>query len=230
MKISGNLKFDVPPPARNALAGWLAGEAAHGKRTPVIVAGSVVAGEENGVLDAFARVRERHPDALLVLAPRKPERFEAAAQLADVRGWGMVRRSGLALDGALVDGAGILLLDTIGELGGLYDVADLVFVGGSLVRAGGHNILEPAALGKAPVFGPHMDNFREIARKFLDLGAAAQVATAAELGQVWLDWLDDPARRQAAGRAARDLVEANRGAAERAFECVEALVGTGGAR
>ena len=230
VKISGNLKFDVPPPARNALAGWVAGEAARGKRTPVIVAGSVVAGEENGVLDAFARVRERHPNALLVLAPRKPERFEAAAQLADVRGWGMVRRSGLALDGALVDGAGILLLDTIGELGGLYDVADLVFVGGSLVRAGGHNILEPAALGKAPVFGPHMDNFREIARKFLDLGAAVQVATAAELGQVWLDWLDDPARRQAAGRAARDLVEANRGAAERAFESVEALVGTGGAR
>ena len=77
----------------------------------------------------------------------------------------------------------------------------------ALVRAGGHNILEPAAIGKAPVFGPHMDNFREIARKFLDLGAAVQVATAAELGQVWLDWLDDPARRQAAGRAARDLVE-----------------------
>ncbi len=230
VKIAGNLKFDVPPPSRNAVAGWLAAEAARGKRTPVIVAGSVVAGEENSVLDAFARVRERFPDALLVLAPRKPERFEAAAQLAEVRGWGLVRRSALALDGALDSGAGILLLDTIGELGGLYGVADLVFVGGSLVRAGGHNILEPAALGKAPVFGPHMDNFRDIARRFLDRGAAVQVATATELGQVWLDWLDDPARRNAAGHAARDLVEANRGAADRAFESVEALVGTGGAR
>jgi 3-deoxy-D-manno-octulosonic-acid transferase len=230
VKIGGNLKFDVPPPARNALADWLAAEAASGKRSPVIVAGSVVAGEENAVLDAFARVRERHRDALLVLAPRKPERFEAAAQLAEVRGWGLVRRSALAPGGALEDGAGILLLDTIGELGGLYDVADLVFVGGSLVRAGGHNILEPAALGKAPVFGPHMDNFREIAGKFLDLGAAAQVASPAELGDVWLGWLDDPARRQATGRAARDLVEANRGAAERAFESVEALIGAGGAR
>jgi 3-deoxy-D-manno-octulosonic-acid transferase len=230
VKIGGNLKFDVPPPSRNPLAGWLAGEAARGKRTPVIAAGSVVAGEENAVLDSFARVREQYPDALLVLAPRKPERFEAAAQLAEVRGWGLVRRSSLALDGALDPGAGILLLDTIGELGGLYDVADLVFVGGSLVRAGGHNILEPAALGKAPSFGPHMDNFRDIARRFLERGAAVQVASAAELAQLWLDWLEDPARREAAGSAARDLVEANRGAADRAFESVEALVATGGAR
>jgi 3-deoxy-D-manno-octulosonic-acid transferase len=230
VKIGGNLKFDVPPPARNPLAGWLAAETARGKRTPVIVAGSVVAGEENSVLDAFARVREKYPDALLVLAPRKPERFEAAAQLAEVRGWGLVRRSSLAFDGALDPSAGILLLDTIGELGGLYDVADLVFVGGSLVRAGGHNILEPAALGKAPVFGPHMDNFRDIARRFLDRGAAAQVPSAAELGQLWLDWLDDPARRDTTGSAARELVEANRGAVDRAFECVEALVGMGGAR
>ncbi|MDE3136202.1 MAG: 3-deoxy-D-manno-octulosonic acid transferase [Acidobacteriota bacterium] len=230
VRIGGNLKVDVPPPVRNPLAGWLADQAARGKRTPVIVAGSVVAGEENAVLAAFAGVRERYPDALLVLAPRKPERFEAAAQLAEVRGWGLVRRSSLSLGGALDAGAGILLLDTIGELGGLYGVADLVFVGGSLVRAGGHNILEPAALGKAPIFGPHMDNFRDIARRFLDRGAATQVATPAELSRQWVEWLDDPARRDAAGRAARELVEANRGAADRAFESVEALLATGDAR
>lgn len=230
VNIAGNLKFDVPPPSRNAAADWLEREATRGNRSPVVVAGSVVAGEENPVLDAFALLRERHPAALLVLAPRKPERFDAAAQLAEVRGWGLERRSALTLDATLDSGAGILLLDTIGELGGIYGVADLVFVGGSLVRAGGHNILEPAALGKAPVFGPHMDNFREIARSFLSRGAAVQVTTPAELGHAWLDWLAEPSRCEAAGRVARELVEANRGAVDRTFASVEALAGAGGAR
>ncbi len=228
--VAGNLKFDVPAPARNALADWLAAQAERGKRMPVIVAGSVVANEENAVLDAFARVRERHPEALLVLAPRKPERFEAAAQLAEIRGWGMVRRSQLALNQPIEAETGILLLDTIGELGGLYAVADLVFVGGSLVPAGGHNILEPAALGKAPVFGPHMENFRSIAGRFLECHAAAQAATADELAEVWNGWLEDPLRRDAAGLAARELVQRNRGAVERAVERVETLMRTGGTR
>jgi 3-deoxy-D-manno-octulosonic-acid transferase len=230
VNVGGNLKFDVPAPARNALADWLAGEAEREKRTPVIVTGSVVANEENAVLDAFAKVRERYPAALLVLAPRKPERFEAAAQLAEVRGWGMVRRSQLSLDQPVEAETGILLLDTIGELGGLYGIADLVFVGGSLVPAGGHNILEPAALGKAPVFGPHMENFRTIAEKFLEFRAAARVASADELGQVWLDWLGNPSQREAVGQSARELVERNRGAADRVIERVEALIGEGGVR
>jgi 3-deoxy-D-manno-octulosonic-acid transferase len=227
--VGGNLKFDVPAPARNALADWLAAQAARGNRTPLIVAGSVAANEENAVLDAFAVVRERYPQALLVLAPRKTQRFEAAAQLAEVRGWGLLRRSRIALGQPIEAETGILLLDSIGELGSLYSIADLVFVGGSLVPVGGHNILEPAALGKAPVFGPHMENFRSIAEKFLDSNAAARVTSATELGQLWLDWLDDPARREAAGEAARDLVERNRGAVDRAVERVEALVETGGA-
>ena len=230
VKVGGNLKFDVPPPARNALADWLAAEAARTGRAPVIVAGSVVANEENPVLDAFALVRDRHPGALLVLAPRKPERFEAAAQLAEVRGWGLARRSRLALDAPLDPDTGVLLLDSIGELAGLYAVADLVFVGGSLAPAGGHNILEPAALGKAPVFGPHMGNFRDIARKFLDSRAALKVESPAELARAWLAWLDDPAARQAAGSAARDLVERNRGAVDQVLDRVEALAATGGAR
>jgi 3-deoxy-D-manno-octulosonic-acid transferase len=230
VRVGGNLKFDVPAPARNALADWLAGEAERGKRTPLIVAGSVVANEENAVLDAFARVRERYPEALLVLAPRKPERFEAAAQLAEIRGWGMARRSRLSFGEPLEAETGILLVDTIGELGGLYSVADLVFVGGSLVPAGGHNILEPAALGKAPVFGPHMENFRSIAGKFLECRAGAQVASADELAQLWLEWLDDPSRRRLAGEAARELVEQNRGTIDRVLERVEAGVPPGGAR
>jgi 3-deoxy-D-manno-octulosonic-acid transferase len=227
VQIGGNLKFDVPPPGRNELADWLAKAAAESRRAPVIVAGSVVAGEENDVLDAFAPVRERFPNALLVLAPRKPERFDAAADIVEARGWGLVRRS--RLDPAKPFDAGVFLLDSIGELGGLYGVADLIFVGGSLFDAGGHNILEPAALGKAPTFGPHMRNFREIARKFLDSGAAVQVSTPAELAHVWLDWLSDSSKGEAAGRAARELVERNSGATDRVLESVEMLVAADGA-
>jgi len=226
VETGGNLKFDVPAPAGNELAGWLAEEAAQAGRSPVIVAGSVVAGEEEAVLDAFARLRGRFPKALLVLAPRKPERFDAAAALAEARGWGLLRRSRLNSAGPL--DAGVFLVDSIGELGGLYRTADLVFVGGSLFDAGGHNILEPAALGKAPVFGPYMQNFREIAQKFLDSGAAVQVSTADELGRVWLDYFLDEDRREAAGRSARELVESNRGATERIVENVEMLVAAGG--
>jgi 3-deoxy-D-manno-octulosonic-acid transferase len=230
VKVGGNLKFDVAAPPENPLAVWLRTEAGRAGRRPVLVAGSVTAGEENAVLDAFAQVRERHPQALLVLAPRKPERFEAATQLAAVRGWGLLRRSLLPLDQPLESDAGILLLDTIGELGGLYQVADAVFVGGSLVPVGGHNILEPAALGRVPLFGPHMQNFREIAQTFLDAGAAIRVGNAAELGHAWLDLLADDSRREAMGRAARALVERSRGATERALEQVETLVGEGGGR
>lgn len=225
--VGGNLKFDVAPPPSNPLADWLAEEVARGGRSPVIVAGSIVAGEENAVLDAFARVRDRFPKALLVLAPRKPERFDAASHLAELRGWGLVRRTRSGT--ALPPDAGVFLLDSIGELGGLYRIADLVFVGGSLFDAGGHNILEPASLGKAPVFGPYMQNFRKIARQFLDCGAAVQVSTADELARVWLGCFSDTARREAIGRAAREMVERNRGATERLLENVEALVGTGGA-
>lgn len=225
VQVGGNLKFDAPAPGRNDLADWLANAAAQGRRTPVIVAGSIVAGEENAVLDAFAPVRESFPAALLVLAPRKPERFDAARDLALARGWGLVRRSGL--DRSQTLDAGVFLLDSIGELGGLYCVADMVYVGGSLVDAGGHNILEPAALGKTPIFGPYMRNFREIAGKFLDCGAAVQVSSSAELARVWLDLLSNDGRREAAGRAARELVEKNAGATDRIMEKVEAILATG---
>jgi 3-deoxy-D-manno-octulosonic-acid transferase len=228
VSLAGNLKFDVAPPAGNPLADWLAGEIEARSRGPVVVAGSVTAGEEDLVLDAFGRVRERYPAALLVLAPRKPERFDIAAERVAARGWGMARRSGLEPGGRLEGSIPVLLVDTIGELGALYRVADVVFIGGSLEPVGGHNILEPAVVGKAPVFGPYMHNFREIARQFLEAHAARQVATAAALGDAWLDLLADAGGRQAMGQAARELVERNRGATERVLERVEALTGGGG--
>ena len=117
----------------------------------------------------------------------------------------------------------LLLLDSIGELAGLYRLADAVFVGGSLVPAGGHNILEPAALGKVPVYGPSMENFREMAAKFLDAGAAVQVNSAADLGRAWIGILRDPERAARMGSSARVLVEQNRGATARVLERIEQI-------
>jgi 3-deoxy-D-manno-octulosonic-acid transferase len=203
---------------------WLERTIEMQKRRPVAVAGSVIEGEERAVLDAFAAVRNRQPMALLVLAPRKPERFAEAARLIAAAGWRVVRRSGIALDRPLDEGTEVLLLDSVGELAALYRLADVVFVGGSLVVAGGHNILEPAWFGKPPVFGPSMDNFREMASRFLSAGAALEVSRGAELGQAWLRLLEDAALRENMGRRARQLVEQNAGAAELALEKIAALL------
>ncbi len=125
-------------------------------------------------------------------------------------GWNVARRTELRVDAE--PRHDVVILDTIGELAQLFQVATVVFVGGSLVDAGGHNILEPAVFGKPIVFGPHMDNFAEIARTFLDNGAAVQVRSGRELESTLLALLGDPVRRASLGAAARALVEANRGA------------------
>ena len=125
------------------------------------------------MLDAFQRIRATMSNALLIIAPRKPERFDDVERLARAAGWNVARRSELRVDAEPRND--VVILDTIGELAQLYQVATVVFVGGSLVDAGGHNILEPAVFGKPIVFGPYMQNFAEIARTFLDNGAAIQV-------------------------------------------------------
>lgn len=216
--VAGNMKYDLAPPEENPLVTWLGQTVEAQKRRPVVVAGSVIEGEERAVLDAFAEVRHRQPNALLVLAPRKPERFADAARRATEAGWNACRRSRVALDRPLREGTEVLILDTVGELAALYRLADLVFVGGSLVPSGGHNILEPAFFAKAPVFGPSMENFREMAARFLAAGAALQVANGNELGKAWVRLLDDVALRENMGRRARQLVERNAGAAETALE------------
>jgi 3-deoxy-D-manno-octulosonic-acid transferase len=120
-----------------------------------------------------------------------------------------------------------LLLDTIGELTALYGIADAVFVGGSLAPGGGHNPLEPAALGKAPVFGASMDNFRDVASAFLAADAAIEVHSGAELGAAWSALLADEPRRERMGRAARELVERHRGATQRALARIETVLVAG---
>ena len=189
---------------------------------PVIVAGSTMKGEEPAVLKAFRRVRATSPTAMLVLAPRHPERFGEVEQLCRNEGWKTSRRTELAIDAE--PRADIVVVDTIGELAALYQVATAVFVGGSLVPTGGHNVLEPAVFGKPIVFGPHMENFREISEAFVAAGAAVQLDDEGQLETVLIDLLGDPVRRARLGAAARALVEANRGAKDKTMAVIEALV------
>jgi 3-deoxy-D-manno-octulosonic-acid transferase len=227
--VSGNLKYDQEPPVATPLSRWLEAEAARRGRSPIIVAGSVVATEEPLALIAFGVLQGDYPKALLVMAPRKPERFGPAADFIVESQRKFVRRSELGVPGPGQSGNGasgatatipddvtVLLVDGIGELSSLYRLADGVFVGGSLVESGGHNILEPAACGKVPVFGPSMENFAEIASRFVAAGAAVQVDSPEDAGVTWIEQLRDVEGTRRAGNTAKQLVETSRGATERA--------------
>jgi 3-deoxy-D-manno-octulosonic-acid transferase len=190
----------------------------------VVVAGSTLRGEEGPVLRAFARVKKASPSALAILAPRQPERFGEVERLARDAGFVTIRRTELPIDAE--PRADVVVLDSIGELAQIYQLATAVFVGGSLVDHGGHNILEPAIFGKAIIFGPHMQNFKEIADTFLANGAAVQVQSDRELEEALLGFLSDPVRRARLGAAARALVEANRGAKDKTLAVIAELVPT----
>ncbi|MGC1618607.1 MAG: 3-deoxy-D-manno-octulosonic acid transferase [Candidatus Acidiferrum sp.] len=228
VQVSGNLKYDLELPASTPISNWLATEAQRCGRAPIIVAGSVVATEEPLALIAFGTLQGEHPKALLVLAPRKPECFESAAQFIDESHRKFIRRSQLPVPApsangtphsecSIPDDVTVILLDSIGELASLYRVADGAFVGGSLVPSGGHNILEPAAFGKIPVFGPSMENFAEIAERFTEAGVAVQVESPEDAGVAWIEFLRDPERAARMGEAARNLVASSRGATDRAI-------------
>ena len=194
---------------------------------PVVIAASTLKGEEEPVLEAFQRIRATMTNALLIIAPRKPERFDEAERIARRAGWKVARRTELRVDSE--PRHDVIILDTIGELAQLYQIATAVFVGGSLVDAGGHNILEPAVFGKPIVFGPYMQNFAEIAQTFLDNGAAIQLRAGRELEPVLVELLSDPVRRASLGAAARALVEANRGARAKSLGAIAQLMPSDGA-
>jgi 3-deoxy-D-manno-octulosonic-acid transferase len=224
--VTGSLKFDSLDLPSTALQARARDRVLRYFRVPasrpVIIAGSTMKGEEAAVLRAFRRVRTTAPNALLILAPRNPERFAEAEQLARAEGWKVARRSDLAIDAEpRVD---IVVLDTIGELATLYQVATVVFVGGSLVATGGHNVLEPAVFGKPIIFGPHMENFFEIADAFVSNGGGMQIAGEHELEEAFLSLMGDPVRRARLGAAARALVEANRGAKEKSVSVLAGLL------
>ena len=223
VQVTGNLKFDAVAPGRppERLVRLLDGNPG-GPRRPLLVAGSTVAGEEELVLSAFHRVRERVADAALLIAPRHPERFSGVPALVEAAGFRCRLRS--RLEPGSWQAGEVLLLDTLGELAGVYPLATVVFVGGSLVPSGGHNILEPAVAGRPVIVGPHMDNFQEIADQFRAEGALVQVASPADLGREVADLMLDEPRRKALGERARGLVARNRGAVPRTVEAISGLL------
>jgi 3-deoxy-D-manno-octulosonic-acid transferase len=218
--VVGNLKFD------HALAPELVERAARlrselGADRPVWIAGSTHEGEEEIVLDAHRRVRERHPDALLVLVPRKPPRTEEVAALLRRRGVHYVARSSGETVGRDTE---VMLVDTLGELVAFYGAGDVALVAGSLGRAGGHNLLEPAAFAKPVLTGPHNSSAPEIARLLVECGAAQVVRDAPELAARVDAYLSDRALRERDGRAGRATLDANRGALARLVALVEPLL------
>lgn len=230
VRVTGNLKFEARPAAPEPAVVEAIRRRAGGR--PVLVAGSTMPGEEERVVNAF-RAAGGGERALLLLAPRHPERFETVAELLHRGGLTVVRRSELETERATGgDGApppDILLLDSLGELAGLYGIGLAAFVGGTLVDTGGHNPLEPMAAGVATVTGPSMHNFRDMAALIDRAGAWRRVRDAAELGAVWQTWLERPGAAHQLGAAGRALVDAHRGARERTLTLLDPLLASAAA-
>jgi len=214
--VTGNIKFDIEI-ADAIKAQGRALRAQFGDR-PVWVAGSTHAVEEDDVLAAHERLLRTHPRALLVLAPRHPQRFDEIRAALRTKKIAFVMRSSGAMPSSSTT---VLLLDTLGELVTLYAAADVAFVGGSLVPIGGHNLLEPAALGMPVITGPHTHNAPDIARALLACGAAIEVSTREQLSQVLAELFSDVQHRRALGARALEFVAANRGALQRLLALIE---------
>ena len=218
--VTGNVKLDLRIPAAAIDAGHdFRRQYAAGR--PVWIAGSTHEGEEEAALAAHATACVRHPDALLVLVPRHPQRFDAVRAKLRKRGVGFVQRSSGAPP---AEDDRIFLLDTVGELQAFYAAADIAFVGGTLVPVGGHNLLEPALLGLPILAGPHTHNAPDIARLLADSGALTKVSNGEELARQVSGFLDDPPRAAAVGRRGRSAVEASRGAVDRLIALIEPLL------
>jgi 3-deoxy-D-manno-octulosonic-acid transferase len=226
VSVTGSLKFESVEPPASVSAGRGEGRVLrYFRMSPqrlVIVAASTHPGEEAPVLRAFAAVRRQHGHAMLVLAPRKLERVGEVESLAAGEGYRVVRRSDLPVDAEPRED--IVILDTVGELSQLFQIATIVFVGGSLVNWGGHNVLEPAVHGKPIVFGAHMQNFAEISSAFVSSQAGVQVDGESALVATLVRLSGDSVERARLGAAARALVEANRGAMPKTIDAIAALL------
>lgn len=224
LRVGGNLKFDsAPSPLSQGrrgelLEGWgLAGR-------QVLVAGSTHRGEEAACLEAYARLRQDRPGLSLLVAPRRTDRGDEVVALARGRGLAVGRTS----SGSLEPGRQVVVLDQMGRLAEAYGLAKAALVGGSLVSRGGHNPLEPAAHGVPVVFGPHMEDFSQVADQLVEAGAALRVADARQLTKVWRGLLDDPDAARAMGRAGRRTAAQHKGSVDRAVETALELLAGGG--
>ncbi len=230
IKVTGSVKYDGVPGDRGNLKTQelaqllgLGGSGVDAGRNPLVwVAGSTQDPEEEIVLEIYERAKKAFPELRLILVPRHKERFEAVAARLGVRGFSFVRRS--RLTEPLRDPEAVVLVDTLGELGAIWGLADIAFVGGSLNQRGGQNMIEPAAYGAAVLFGPHVWNFRETVDRLLDQQAAVQVQDAARLEQEVFRLLADEEVRTKLGTAAQRFVRSQAGASERTIELLEQLI------
>jgi 3-deoxy-D-manno-octulosonic-acid transferase len=220
VKIAGSLKFDMSLPPSTPIVERLRRSLTEAHAGPVLVCGSTVEGEDPLVLKTFENVLVAHPRAVMILAPRHPERFDGVAILVQQMGIPFWRRS-LWKDESL--SAGVFLLDTIGELAALYALADIAFVGGSLVPLGGHNIIEPAQHGVAIVVGNHTENFRDIVGLFQSRDAV-RIVGPAELPLTFMELLANNAERAALGRKAAETLRSQTGATLRTIGALEKLL------
>lgn len=228
LAVTGSVKYDGAMGNRDtAKARHIKGLLFRGESRPIAgpvwVAGSTHAPEEEIVLRTFARLRGRFPDLRLVLVPRHPDRFEEVAKLVEASGLSFVRRSRIVEP--LAECPAVVLLDTVGELGAAWAVADMGYVGGTLDgRRGGQSMIEPAGYGVPTVFGPYVWNFKDAAARLVEAGGAVMVRGEAELEPALARLLSDAGERQRMGRLARDLVQRQQGAAERTLDLLDGLI------
>jgi 3-deoxy-D-manno-octulosonic-acid transferase len=220
VEVTGNLKFDVAAPEPPAIVASLRAAFHNTNTGPIIVAGSTMDGEESLLLRAFEIVRGSHPHAVMILAPRHPQRFQNVCDLVTSLGLPVLRRS--LWSGEDLGGT-VFVLDSIGELAAIYALTDLAFVGGSLVEYGGHNILEPAQYGIATLIGPHYENFRDMVNLFRRTDAV-RVVGPAELPLAFVDLISNRGEREALGRRALDALRTQTGATERALHILRSLL------
>jgi 3-deoxy-D-manno-octulosonic-acid transferase len=222
--VCGNMKFDSSPapPSPDEIE-ELRAVLGLNQDSPLVVAGSTHEGEETAVIRAYQRVLRQSPQARLLIAPRHPERFDSVEASIRSAGLSVLRRSTCGSEAPSGTEA-VILLDTIGELARVYALAYVAFVGGSLANIGGHNIVEPASMGKPVLFGPHMHHFEDIKDAFLSESAALCVNNEDELFRALSRLLDKPAVAESLGKAAMRVVEANRGATERYFAAIQEIL------
>jgi 3-deoxy-D-manno-octulosonic-acid transferase len=220
VQVAGNLKFDVAPPPMPSIATSLRASFDQSGAGPVLVCGSTLDEEEGLLLSAFRNILATHPKAVMILAPRHPERFAEVATLVDQLGFRVWRRS--LWSGDPLAGS-VLVLDSIGELAALYSLATVAFVGGSLVPRGGHNILEPAMYGVPIVIGNHYENFRDIVNVFLSRDAV-RVVGMAELALVFMELIENGEERVKLGCNALAALDSQRGATTRTVQALIELV------
>ncbi|WP_426701064.1 lipid IV(A) 3-deoxy-D-manno-octulosonic acid transferase [Rhodanobacter sp. Col0626] len=218
--VTGNMKFDMPIPD-GAVAVGAAMREHWGPRRPVWMAASTHEGEEVAALEAHLQVLKRLPDALLLLAPRHPERFRVVEHAVRSLGFAVATRS---IDEVPSLSHQVFVIDAMGQLMPFFAASEVAFIGGSLVPIGGHNVLEPAALSVPVLVGPHTFNFEEITRSLIQQGGAERVADVERLGPDVLQLLLDRARRERMGHAAQQVFERERGAVQRIMQLIDSLL------